>query len=177
MIRLYPTESFYALGVVATGAPEVKQLFRLKRRETGKPIALIAASVRQVKVFFHVSKDEERLMRIYWPGPLTIVLRPKAAIAARALGARRIGVRVPGHAGARRLAAQLGAPLTATSANLSGQPPTKSARKVKRLFPDILVVPGRCGRQRHPSTVVEIVRHRLVIHRQGSVHPVRSPLE
>ena len=176
----YPTESFYALGVNATDTEAVQKLFRLKRREHNKPIALIAADLKQVKEFFFLSAAEEKLARKYWPGALTILLKPKTpsspnpssgrrgGISSRVLGTRRIGVRVPSHAGARRLARQVGAPITATSANISGQPPTKSYAKIKRDFPGILIRPGRCGRQTKPSTVIEIRRHRVNVIRPGS---------
>lgn len=80
-----------------------------------------------------------------------------------------VGVRIPAHAPARALALSVGAPITATSANRSGRPPTKSARKVKRDFPGILIAPGRCGRQRRPSTVVALSGGRPVVLRRGQV--------
>lgn len=170
-ILAYPTESFYALGADATDAAAIRRLYRLKRRETKKPIALVAAGLTQVQRFFSMTPAEGRLARRYWPGPLTILLRPKAHIAARSLGARRIGVRVPAHAGARRLARLVGAPITATSANRSGEPPTKSVTKVKRDFPGILLWPGRCGQQRRPSTIVEHQHGHLTTIRPGAVSP------
>lgn len=188
----YPTESFYALGADATNEKAIRELFRVKHREKNKPIALIAADLAQVKKFFVLSKAEERLAKKFWPGPLTILLTPKKIIAADALfgttptspsrfvrtghpssgrkGRYRIGVRVPNHAGARALAKQVGAPITATSANRSGQSPTKSFNKVKREFPGILGVPGRCGRLRKPSTVIEIVNRNVIILRPGAIH-------
>lgn len=208
-IVAYPTESFYALGVDATNAKAIQRLFRVKYREKGKPIALVAADMKQVKKFFYVSTIELRLAKKYWPGVLTILLRPKppttpasghpssgrrGGIAVRALlglttpafghpslkkegrllSPCRIGVRVPAHAGARRLAKIAGGPLTATSANISGQPPTKSAAKVKRDFPGILIWPGRCGQQRLPSTVIEIVKNKIITHRLGSLNLSRK---
>lgn len=191
-IFAYPTESFYALGADATEARTIRQLFRVKHREPGKPIALIAGDLHQVRKYFYLSPAELKVAKKYWPGAVTILLRPKKAIAAAALlgttqsrhSARqpsydrrvgnRIGVRVPAHAQARKLALKVGAPITATSANISGQPPTKSAAKVKRVFPGILVVPGKCGRAKKPSTVVEIMNHKIKIIRKGAVNPVRS---
>lgn len=182
----YPTESFFALGVNATDAKAIQHLYRLKKREMGKPIALIAADLRQVKKFFYMTKDEERLARKYWPGAVTMLLKPKQLLAVKALvpsspnlsstGRRGtvVGVRVPAHARARALALSVGAPITATSANISGQPPTKSARKLKHDFPDILIVPGRCGKARKPSTIIDMQRGKINIIRQGVVHPVRS---
>lgn len=166
---LYPTESFYALGVKATNRLAVEQLFRIKQREPGKPIALIAANLQQVRKFFIMSKTEERLARPFWPGSLTMLLKPKRTIQSAALGAKKIGVRVPAHVGARRIAARAAAPITATSANISGRPPTKSARKLKHDFPDILIMPGRCGRQTKPSTIINVQGSTITIIRQGSV--------
>lgn len=207
-IFAYPTESFYALGADATDSQAIHALFRVKHREAGKPIALIAADLRQVKKFFVMTKAEEKLATKYWPGALTILLKPKTpssprpssgrrgqSVAAEALvglttphpsfpafaGIRRgqkvrlrrslkIGVRVPAHAQARVLALRLGVPITATSANLTGQPPTKSLHKVKRDFPDILVWPGRCGRSKQPSTVIAVKNNTIKILRPGSVY-------
>ncbi len=190
MIFAYPTESFYALGVRATDAKAIRELFRVKHREQGKPVALIAGNWRQVVKFFYLNRQEHLLAKRYWPTGLTLLLRPKKAIASRTLtplfppsdeggrkgsrGERRIGVRIPAHAGARRLALKIGAPITATSANISGQPATKLAAKVKKDFPGILIMPGRCGRQSKPSTVAQIVNGKIKIIRHGSVHPVRS---
>lgn len=198
-IVAYPTESFYALGVDATNPKAIQELFRVKHREKGKPIALIAGSMQQVQKFFYLSAEESKLARKYWPGTLTLLLKPKQGIAAAALaavssspylslgrrgaeggrrhGSARVGVRVPAHAQARKIAMLSGAPITATSANISGQPPTKSAAKVKRDFPGILMIPGRCGRQTKPSTVVAIRSKHLHTIRSGSVHPVRSSLD
>lgn len=181
-IVAYPTESFYALGVDATNPRAIRQLFRVKHREKNKPVALIAGSIKQVEKFFVMSKAERSLARRHWPGALTVLLRPKKFIAGTTLaptspypslgrrGQIKIGVRIPAHPQARALALRLGPPITATSANISGQPPTKSAAKIKRDFPGILIMPGRCGSQTKPSTVAEIMNNKIVIHRQGAVY-------
>lgn len=192
-VVVYPTESFWALGTDATNRAAVARVFRLKGRGK-KPIALIAGSMKQVESFFVLTKAERALARKHWPGAMTLLLRPKRKIAARALapttpsrrmaghpslekegtgwGPRRfmpIGVRVPGHARARQLALSAGVPITATSANISGHLPTKSAAKVKRQFPDILVMVGRCGRARRPSAVIEIRGQRVQVIRRGTM--------
>ncbi len=168
-IIAFPTESFWALGVLATKSDAIDRLFRAKYREKNKPIALIAASRAQVEAFFHLSATEKVLADRFWPGSLTILLKPKASIAAKSLGARYIGVRVPAHAASRKLAAIAGAPITATSANESGQPATKSGRVVARAFPDIERLSGACGRQRLPSTIVRFRGRHMTLIRQGAV--------
>lgn len=165
----YPTESFFALGADATNAHAIRLIYTVKAREIGKPIALIASDLRQVKRFFAMSSTEERLAKRHWPGALTIVLQPRKMIAARALGASRIGVRVPPHATARKLAKELGRPITATSLNVAGQPPMKSRAMAARKFFGLALTPGRCGSATRPSTVVAIQRGQPIVLRSGAV--------
>ncbi len=186
-VAAYPTESFFALGADATNARAIRKIFRLKGR--GKnPIALIAGSIAQVERFFYVDKEERRLMRSYWPGALTILLKPKKAIAADALlsttpsrpssghpslerrGSYGVGVRVPKHAVARRLAQSLGCPITATSANISGEKPTKLRTVVVRTFHGIVMVHGTCGASKKPSTVVSLSSGKINVLRKGAVN-------
>lgn len=169
-IIAFATESFYALGAAATNEEAIKALFRAKKRERNKPVALIAADIVQVGKYFHVSPAERELMEKHWPGSLTILLKPRAVIAARALGATRIGVRVPNHAAARKLARRIDIPLTATSANFSKKPPTKSAHKVKQDFPGILVFGAPCGRQTKPSTIVRVYANKIKVLRSGAIN-------
>lgn len=194
-IVAYPTESFWALGADATNASAVKRVFRMKGRTGQKPIALIAGNLRQVEKFFVMSEREKQLVKEYWPGfgsvaqaqsgAMTLLLKPKSKIAASTLasppsspdlsslgrrGGLRVGVRVPVHAQARALALSVGAPITATSANVSGQAPTKSAGRVAKYFPGILVLAGRCGSKRKPSTVVAVQGDSVHVIRPGSVN-------
>lgn len=166
----FPTESFWAFGVDAMNTKAIKQLFRVKHREKNVPIALICGSFKQVEKFFYVTVEERRLMKKHWPGSLTILLKPRRGIAVKALGSARIGVRVPRWAQARVLTLYAGVPITATSANESGAPPTKSLRVLRRAFPDILYVSGRCGRQTQPSTIIFMTNKKIHIIRQGAIH-------
>ncbi len=192
-VAAYSTESFWALGADATNPRAIRRVFSLKRRER-KPIALIAGNWKQVEKFFTMTKRERSIAQRHWPGALTVLLKPKKKIAARALfgtvpsghsagdpslvkegmlsSPRRsllIGVRVPAHAQARKLALLTGAPITATSANVSGEKPTKSISAVRRTFFGILALSGRCGRIQKPSTVVELSGEAIRVVRTGSV--------
>lgn len=156
-IVAFPTESFWALGVDATNPDAIRMLYKKKLRMRNKPIALVAADVNQVKKYLRLNPAETVLAKKHWPGPLTMILQPrkqKRGLQTTALGAARIGVRVPAHAVARQLAKLAGVPITATSANVSAESPTKSARRLQYIFPLMPMVRGRCGNQRKPSTVV-----------------------
>lgn len=126
----FPTETFYGLAVDPENVASVQKLFKLKGRNLDKAIPLIAADVAQVESrIASLSVDELRLANCFWPGPLALVIRASENLAWN-LHAGTVAVRVPGHTMARMLVNQVGRPVTATSANISGALPASSADEV-----------------------------------------------
>lgn len=161
-VVVFPTETAYAIGCDATNSAAVRRILRLKGRRASKKVATISADMKQVERFFVVSDVARRLVRRHWPGPFTIVLPVKDRKLRRALG-WTVGVRVSSHATARALARGLGRPIVATSANRSGQPTAYSIRRAVS-GADLVINAGTLPR-RKPSTVVQFLHGRVVIHR------------
>lgn len=173
-VAIIPTDTAYGLAADARNPRAIGSVKKLKGRIGSKPIAVIAADVAQVRRFFRLPKRAAALARRHWPGPLTILLKPRARkLATRALSPNGwVGVRVPARAAARQLCAKVGAPLTATSANRSGAREcyTVSAalRSLRGALPALDVGPLR---HRAPSTVVRVTGASLDIIRSGPVRP------
>jgi L-threonylcarbamoyladenylate synthase len=170
---VYPTETFYAFGVDALSLPALDRLFAIKGREPGKPVALIAADTAMAfAVAREVPAQARVLAQAFWPGPLTLVLPARAEIPAPLVGADGgVGVRVSSHPIARALAAGLRSPLTATSANLAGEPPASEIEMARRAFAGtikVLVDDGALAGG-SPSTVVAVDRSGIRILRPGAV--------
>jgi L-threonylcarbamoyladenylate synthase len=137
----YPTDTLYGLGVDPASARGVAALFVLKGRAEDQALPLVAASAEQASRVARLTPLAKRLAERFWPGPLTLVLpaaRPFAAGVAAADGT--VAIRVPDQAIARALALALGGPVTATSANRSGQPPARSADEVIAAFGEAIDV-------------------------------------
>lgn len=126
----FPTETFYGLAVDPENVSSVQKLFQVKGRDSAKAIPLIAADVVQVESSISsLSVNELHLANRFWPGPLALVIRASENLASN-LHAGTVAVRVPGHTMARMLVSQVGRPITATSANMSGTLPAISADEV-----------------------------------------------
>jgi len=170
---VYPTETFYALGVDALSPRALERLFAIKGREPGKPVALIAAdSAMAFTVAGEVPAQARVLAEAFWPGPLTLVLPARAGIPSALIGADGgVGVRVSSHPIARALAAAFRGPLTATSANLAGEPPAVELHAARRAFGDEVkvFVEGRRLAGGAPSTVVAVNRAGMRMLRPGAV--------
>jgi L-threonylcarbamoyladenylate synthase len=132
----FPTESFYGLGASALSAEAVARVFEVKGRPDHRPLlVLVGSSDAAEALCASVPAGARDLMARHWPGPLTLVLPAAPGLpAALTAGTRTIGLRVPGHPVALGLARAAGMPLTAPSANPSGEPPPTSAAAVRRYF-------------------------------------------
>jgi L-threonylcarbamoyladenylate synthase len=170
---VYPTETFYALGVDALSSQALERLFAIKGREPGKPVALIAADTAMA---FALAREVPAAARVlaeaFWPGPLTLVLPARDGIPTALIGDDGgVGVRVSSHPLARALATAFRGPLTATSANLAGEPPAVEPAAAHRALGGkvkVLVEDGRLAGGA-PSTVVAIDRSGIRVLRQGAV--------
>ena len=151
-----PTESSYGLAADPRSAAGVDAIYRIKARERGKPLPVVAADLDQIGSL-GVAVDEEavRLAATVWPAPLSVLL-PIAGPLPAAAGEPALAVRIPDHALLRRLLRGLGLPLTATSANLSGEPPLLDPRAVADLLADhdAVVIDGGVLPGGPPSTLV-----------------------
>jgi L-threonylcarbamoyladenylate synthase len=155
-----PTDTFYGLAADPFNAAAVGRLFAVKGRDADRAMPLIAADAAQiVGQVGHLSATAARLGDRYWPGPLTLLVPAPGGLAPQVAGGTgRIGVRVPADDVARAVCAEVGRPVTATSANFSGTPATADPDEVERTLGeriDMLVDTGRTPGGA-PSTIVDV---------------------
>jgi L-threonylcarbamoyladenylate synthase len=125
-----PTDTVYGLCALAAYDEAVTRIYLIKHRAPNEPLPLFVASGAQARQIVEWNAAAEALSTRYWPGSLTLVLRRKDEFeTGAAAGSETLGVRMPGDAALRMLAAALG-PITGTSANLSGQSECRTAAEV-----------------------------------------------
>lgn len=168
----FPTDTVYGLGAEVWQPEAMRRLYALKGRPDEKALSILLADEEQWSlVAAEASEAARRLMRACWPGALTIVLprRPEVPDAVGPLS-QTIAVRVPDHAGLRRVLERTG-PLATSSANRSGEAPASSARDVVEALGSGVgvLLDGGALPARPASTVVDLTGLRPVILRQGAV--------
>ena len=128
---VYPTETVYGLGADATDAAAVERVFETKGRSRDKPVSLGVSSVERATEYTRLTERERAFMREFLPGPVTVVVERREVVPdALTAGRDRVGVRIPDHEVALALLEAADAPVTATSANVSG---TGSVRRLDAL--------------------------------------------
>jgi L-threonylcarbamoyladenylate synthase len=156
-IVAYPTDTFYGLAVDPSSAAAVAKLFEFKGRKATTAMPFIAASRAQVDGWSGLSDLGARLADRFWPGPLSLICPAPAAVAPAALGGGdTVAVRVPDHAVARALAYAWGTPITATSANKTGEKPATTAEQLAELASaELFIIDAGPTPGGSPSTIVD----------------------
>ena len=172
-IVAFPTETYYGLAVDYTCAPAVDKLFAAKLRVENKPLLLLIENKQQLAdIVEEIPPLYVPLMQRYWPGPLTLVFPAQGHVNRQITGhTGTVGVRISPHPLAQQLVYRMGGPITATSANISGRSPARSAAEVDEMLGDTVdyIVDGGPSDGGLCSTVVGIKNGRLCLLRHGRI--------
>lgn len=124
-----PTETVYGLAANALEEEAIKKIFIAKGRPSNNPLIVHVSSIQEAAALCYLNDDAKRLMEIFWPGPLTILLPKKASIPSIVnAGLSNLAVRMPKNQTTLELIRKCGFPLAAPSANLSGKPSATTAQ-------------------------------------------------
>lgn len=155
----YPTESCYGLGCIPTHAQALQRVVSLKKRPQHKGMIVIGDHFSRLEhLLQRPSEKTMNLLQQTWPAPKTFLLpsEKKVLPMLRGKGRNKLAVRVPDHAGARRICRLLNTPLVSTSCNRAGKRACKTEREVRRQFGrKVWIIGGLIGRQKTPSQIID----------------------
>ncbi|MBI5562946.1 MAG: threonylcarbamoyl-AMP synthase [Deltaproteobacteria bacterium] len=170
---IYPTETFYALGVDPFNPDAIGRLYALKGRSDKSPVSVIVRDAAMLALITgRIAPLSADLIKRFWPGPLTLIFDASVSVPA-ALTAKTgsVGARVSSNPVCQRLLDALNAPITATSANPAGKRPPVEVSEVMDYFGgsmDVVIdagpLPGTKG-----STIVDCRMGRIEVVRPGEI--------
>lgn len=167
----YPTDSCYALGCHIGDARALARLRRVRGVDDRHHLTLMCRDLSEIANYAIVDNVQYRLLKAATPGAYTFILRATREVPRRLMHPRRktIGVRVPAHAVALALLAELGEPmLSATLALPGGAAPLSDAQAIRSALEhalDLVIDAGSCGVE--PSTMIDLTADAPVLLRQG----------
>ncbi|MFT5698083.1 MAG: L-threonylcarbamoyladenylate synthase [Desulforhopalus sp.] len=172
-IVAFPTETYYGLAVDPENGSAVEKLFKLKNRPVDKPLLLLIENVGQLHhLTSSLPEVYQPLIEQYWPGPLTLVFPASEVLNTKiTAGTGTVGIRVSPHPIAKNIVIKFGHAITATSANISGKPPAKTAGEVLDMFGDKIdyILDGGGTTAGLCSTIIGVRKSRLVVIREGEI--------
>lgn len=190
-VVVYPTDTVYGLGANACDDLAVDQVFKIKNRPYRKPLPVIARNLTWVKELVYIDPRNKKIVESIWPahpgrgssneigrpGTITAVLPKRGHLSFLVTaGGLTVGVRIADSIFVDQLLGKFGFPLTATSANISGEEPTNNIDKIVAGFkgrsyrPDLILDAGILPKSK-PSTVLDLTSDQPRILRVGPSRP------
>lgn len=172
-VMAFPTDTVYGLGANCFAKSAIQRIFQLKGRKSSKPLSvlisdksMIQSLADEIPSLFWVLTEK------FWPGPLTLILKASSDLPKEMIGpGESVGIRLPDILWLQRLIDDVAFPITATSANISGENEIDDPHRIKDIFCgriDLIVDGGKTGGIL-PSTVVDLSSPRPKILREGAV--------
>lgn len=170
---VFPTETVYGLGADALNPEAIKKIFVAKGRPDDNPLIVHIAGLDEVEpLVADIPEKAQKLMQVFWPGPLTIIMNKSATIPTELTGGLdTVGVRFPDHPIAQAFIKMAGCPIAAPSANRSGRPSPTQGKHVLldldgRVDAMILSADTELGLE---STVIDLTVEPPVVLRPGDI--------
>lgn len=172
-IVLFPTETVYGIGANALDEKAVNKIFEAKGRASDNPLIVHICDIDMLKdLVKNIGEVEEKLIKNFWPGPLTIIFNRKECIPSNVTaGLETVGIRYPSNKVAQKLIELSGLPIAAPSANISGKP---SGTKIEDIIDELdgkvdYILDSGMVDIGVESTVVRVIDNKAHILRPGKI--------
>lgn len=173
-IVVFPTDTVYGIGTNAYDKDACERIYEVKGRPKNKPLSVLISDISMLKEMVEdISPIEQKMIDIFWPGPLTIKFKKKAGVLPNVVSAgdEYIRIRLINESLVHKIIKNSGVPIVAPSANLSGSlTGTKIENIVKELGGKVDYILD-CGdiESDTVSTIVQVEDGQVIIIREGKI--------
>ena len=161
-VIIYPTDTLYGLGANALNEDAVLKIQKIKNQDRNKPISIIVRDLKMVRKIACLDSKVEKILNKIWPGPITVVLRKKDIVSDILTGnGETVAIRIPNNKFISELMKKIDFPITATSANISGENNLLKSKEIINKFkkakfaPDLFIDAGDI-KNPTASTIVDL---------------------
>jgi len=168
---VYPTETVYGLGCDPYNAEAVRRILKVKNNRN-KPLPILVANIVDAEKIAFISTTGKKLAAKFWPGPLTLVFPKKSSFPdVVTFGLNTVGLRIPNNNVTLRLIRLCGGLLIGSSANRTGEEPSRTVQEISgdlKEMVDVVLDGGNVTRG-ISSTVVALISEKPKIIRKGPI--------
>ena len=170
---IFPTETVYGLGGDATNNEAIKSIYKLKKRPMSNPLICHFPNILKIEENFFLNSLDRNLAKVFWPGPLTLILKKKSKSKISKLVSNKknlVGCRIPNNLVAIELLNKLSFPLAAPSANMANKLSTTRYQDIpNEIIENSLLIKGKKTTLGLESTVIKTHNNTINILRVGSI--------
>jgi L-threonylcarbamoyladenylate synthase len=171
-VVIFPTDTVYGFLALAENKKDprrsqtgeaVGKIFKIKKRSKTKPLPIFVKDLRAAKEMVEISPVQEKVLKKYWPGKFTFILKSKEKN-------KTIALRIPKYKFLNDLLKKINKPLAQTSVNVSGQPALSKIKDIIDIFGsdkriDLIIDTGNLKKSK-PSQIIDLIGVRKKIIRK-----------
>jgi len=149
-VIVYPTDTIYGLGCLASNVKAINKIKAIKKRDRNKPLLILVSSLYMAKKYCFISRKQELILKELWSlkRPTSVILKHRNLLPQELIPKQSgIAVRLPKSDFLRKMIRATGAPIVSTSFNISGQPVWNEVtflanKKLTKNDPDLIIDGG-----------------------------------
>lgn len=169
-VVIFPTDTVYGFLADAQNKKAVAKIYKIKKRPKSKPLPLFVTNLKTAKGLAEINSHQEKILKKYWPGKYTFILRRKKEIKLFGVDKKTVALRIPKHTLLKKVLRKFGGPLAQTSVNASGENPLKNLAEIEKVFGKnkliSLALDGKIIKKSKSSKVIDITENRKNIIRK-----------
>jgi len=174
-VLVCPTDTIYGFLADAENKKAVDKIYKIKKRSKTKALPVFIKDVKMAKKLAEISEKpsfakasagkQEKILKKYWPGKFTFVLKRKPGIKLYGVEKDSIALRIPKYKFLNNLLKEINRPLVQTSVNISGQP---SLNKISDIINqlnklDVLIIDGGDLKKSKPSKIIDLTNNNKIL--------------
>jgi L-threonylcarbamoyladenylate synthase len=175
-VVIFPTDTVYGIGCAISKKDAIKKVYKIRRDVPSKPQLILASSITQAYEYGFFDKSAKKAAEMFWPGPLTIVLKAKPLVPKIIQGGGTVGIRIPSQPPLLKIIEAIGEPILAPSANFHGQSAPYNFAEIDRKLLSLVDYAINLANLsdflpmlKKPSTVVDLSKKPYKIVRPGYI--------
>lgn len=168
-VIIFPTDTVYGIGCSVYDKEAIDRIYKIKHRSYNKPLAVLCANIDQIEKIAYVNDIAKKLISVFLPGPLTLILDAKDSIK-ESMNLEKVGIRIPNSKFAIKLLMKTG-PLATTSVNESGEVPLNNYDEIVLKYGNVVdeIYKSNDFSSNISSTVVMVLDNKIKVLRNGEV--------
>jgi len=167
-IIICPTDTIYGFLADASNKRSVDKIYKIKKRVKSKPLPVFVKDFRIAKELAEIDKKQEKIIKRYWPGKYTFILKRKKGVKLYDGAKDTIALRIPKYKFLNNLLKKVNKPLVQTSVNISGKSPIKKIGDMMKQFnkSDLLIIDGGNIKNSKSSKIIDLTKTKIKILRK-----------
>lgn len=172
-IIIFPTETVYGIGGNAMSSEVIEKVYLAKQRPKSKAVNILVKNKNEIEKYAEITSEIERkVIDIFMPGPITIILKKKNGFGnGFTQDDNTIGIRIPDNKIINEILDKIDFPLIAPSANISDKPSGINVEQIADDFKDTVdaIIDGGEAKLGLSSTIVKVENGEIIILREGKI--------